>query len=128
MGSGFDVKRFFGYLGVSLVVLLAIAVPLGLVGPTKPDTKAYDKAVTRALADADANEATAEGAPQQAVVNGWLARDLMEVQIKQNNDELVLLHLTVAVLIAALLAVVIAGGAAARPKRTAEPTTPGERA
>jgi hypothetical protein len=117
----FDTRRFFAYLGVALFVLMAIAIPLGLVGPTKPDTAGYNSAVSAALRDADTNESTAQGAPQQAVVNGWLARDLMEIQIKQNNDELVLLHLGVVVLIGALLAIVIAGGAAARINRQPEP-------
>ncbi len=104
-----------------MFLLLAIAIPLGVVGPTKPDTKGHDSAVTAALSNAASNNLSAQGAPQQAVVNGWLARDLMEIQIRQNNDELVLLHLTVAVLIAALLSVIIAGGTAVRGKRDAEP-------
>jgi hypothetical protein len=50
----------------------------------------------------------------------------MEIQIKQNNDELVLVHLGLAVLIAALLAVVIAGTLAARVKVPGEDTSTGE--
>jgi hypothetical protein len=96
-------------LGIAIVVLIAVAIPWGLVGPTKPDTKAYDKAVSAALLEAKVNESSASGAPQQQVVNGWLARDLMEVQIKQSNDELVLMHLIVAVLVGALLALVVGG-------------------
>ena len=114
---------FFAYLGIAFFVLMAIAIPLGLVGPTRPDTKGYDSAVKAALKDADSNNSTAQGAPQQAVVNGWLARDLMEIQIKQNNDELVLLHLAVVVLIGALLTMSncgLCGGAGKGPDGAAD--------
>jgi hypothetical protein len=120
MQNDFDTGRFFKVLGLALLVLLAVAVPLGLIGPTKPDTKGYNSAVNAALAAAASNNSSAQGAPQQAVVNGWLARDLMEIQIKQNDDELVLLHLSVVVLIAALVAVIIAGGVAATGGRAEE--------
>ena len=130
MDNGFAPRRFFVYLGIALIALIAIAAPLGLLGPTKTGTSGYTSAVKSALADATANNATSDGAPQQAVVNGWLARDLMEIQInqnndqiKQNNDELVLLHLSLTVLLAALLAIVIAGTAAAKAKRPGRGTS-----
>ena len=125
MDTRINPRTFFAVLGVALFLFVAIAIPIGLVGPTKPDTKGYDAATKAALADADANNATAEGAPQQAVVNGWLARDLTEIQINQNNDELVLLHLVVSVLVAALLAVVVAGVWAAAAASRVSPVTLG---
>src|ERR1043165_1599577 len=95
MDTRINPRTFFAVLGVALFLFVAIAIPIGLVGPTKPDTKGYDAATKAALADADANNATAEGAPQQAVVNGWLARDLTEIQINQNNDNPGLFNLVV---------------------------------
>jgi hypothetical protein len=114
MNKQFDVRRFFKWLGLSIAVIMAIAIPLGLVGPTRPDTNGYDSAVTAANVSADVANATASGAPQQQVVNGWLARDLMVIQIRQRNDELALLHLAVALMIGTLLAIVVAGVAASR--------------
>jgi hypothetical protein len=114
MQTTFDTRRFFMALAISIGILTIIAIPLGLIGPTKPNTKGYDKAVRAALAEADVNESSASGAPQQQVVNGWLARDLMEVQIKQTNDALTLQHLTVALLVGMLIAITIAGLTAIR--------------
>lgn len=116
-----DAAKFFKRLGVTLLVLLVIAVPLGLVGPTKPDTGGYEDARAEALAVADLNESRAEGAPQQAVVNGWLARDLALIDISQQNDQLALLHFIAALLVAVVLAVAIAGFGLARARQPASP-------
>ena len=118
---------------IVLGLLLVVSVPVGLLGPTKPDLEAYDtdtydtgvynSAVSAALRDATTNEARSQGAPQQAVVNGWLARDLAIIQIKQANDEinqnvtrirqtndlLVLEHMIAAILVAVVLALVFVG-------------------
>jgi hypothetical protein len=105
---------FLRRVAVALAVIVAVAIPFGLVGPTKPDTDAYNKAASTALSDAVLNETTAQGAPQQAVVNGWLLRDLTLIQIKQNNDLLVLEHLIAALAVGGVLAVVISAGLYAR--------------
>lgn len=105
-----NMRRF----AIALGLLIAVAIPLGLIGPTKPETSKYDSAVATALADATGNERTASGAPQQAVVNGWLNRDLAIIHIDQNNDLLVLTHAITALLVAVTLAAVI--GAAGRRK------------
>jgi hypothetical protein len=94
--------------GAALILLLLGAIPFGLVGPVRPDVKGYDSATREALREADINEASAQGAPQQQVVNGWLQRDLTLIEIKQNNDLLVLEHAIAAVLVAGSLAVVFA--------------------
>jgi hypothetical protein len=101
-------QSFGRRFGLVFLVCVAIAIPLGLVGPTKPDTDGYDKATVAALSDADANEKTSSGAPQQQVVNGWLNRDLLLIQIKQTNDLLTLLHLVAALLIALAIATSLA--------------------
>jgi hypothetical protein len=72
-------------VGVVLVAVVIGAVALNVLGPTKPDVEQYNEAVLSALTDAAINEASAEGAPQQAVVNGWLARDLAKIEIEQNS-------------------------------------------
>ncbi|HZD22459.1 MAG TPA: hypothetical protein VE569_03535 [Acidimicrobiia bacterium] len=40
------------------------------------------------MSDNDANEGLAESAPQQQVVNGWVARDLLQIQARQLADVL----------------------------------------
>jgi hypothetical protein len=141
-----NARRFAVVLGL----LLVVAVPIGLLGPTKPDLKAYDtgtydtaaynSAVAAALSDATTNEARSQGAPQQAVVNGWLARDLAVIQIKQANDEinqnvtrirqtndlLVLEHMIAAMLVAVVLALILVGLTGRRPEpiAAAEETLP----
>lgn len=76
-------------LARAVLVVVAIvggALALNVLGPSKPDVDQYDSAAAKALLTADLNEENAEGAPQQAVVNGWVARDLAVIQIDQNND------------------------------------------
>lgn len=88
-------------LSFAILVLLAVAVPFGLA-PDKPDTEGYTSAVQSVLDDAEQAEDRASGAPQQAVVNGWIARDLLVIQSRQNNDLLTYQH-TVATLLVVLI-------------------------
>ena len=46
----------------------------------------YDTAISAALSDDNANNLRAEGAPQQTVVNGWTAKDLLTIIARQNGD------------------------------------------
>jgi hypothetical protein len=46
----------------------------------------YASAVSSVLAAGEANEELADSAPQQTVVNGWVARDLLAVQSQQLTD------------------------------------------
>lgn len=91
-------------IGILLLVLLAVAVPLGLA-PGKPDTSGYKAEVAAAQVLADMNEESASGAPQQQVVNGWHEQDLLETMIAQNNDMLQYQHTTSVLLVVAVLAV-----------------------
>jgi hypothetical protein len=43
---------------------------------------------SRALSEADMNEITANSAPQQQVVNGWAAKDLLAILAEQQNEAL----------------------------------------
>lgn len=45
------------------------------------------------------NQLSADSAPQQSVVNGWTARDYLELAARQNTEVSVLLYLAVAVLV-----------------------------
>src|SRR3712207_2369203 len=44
--------------------------------------------IARALSTADLNEITANSAPQQQVVNGWAAKDLLAILAEQQNEAL----------------------------------------
>ncbi len=46
----------------------------------------YQTLIDIAMSDYDANDALTESAPQQQVVNGWVARDLLQIQTRQLAD------------------------------------------
>lgn len=54
--------------------------------PTLPSATQYETLISQALDDNSANDARTESAPQQQVVNGWVARDLLTIIAKQNAD------------------------------------------
>ncbi|HWI02554.1 MAG TPA: hypothetical protein VNT52_01820, partial [Acidimicrobiales bacterium] len=101
-------------LSFAILVLLAVAVPLGLA-PDKPDTDRYGEAVRSSLGSAELAEDRASGAPQQAVVNGWVARDLLAIQVQQNNDMLTYQHTIATLLVVLIGALAWVGFAISRP-------------
>jgi hypothetical protein len=81
----------FGVLAVAAVVV-TFAVGSGVrstqpvrVTATGGSTRA---AVVKALADYDTNERAASSAPQQSVVGGWVARDLLTAVARADADAL----------------------------------------
>lgn len=72
-------RRFMGMIG-----LLIGGGALGLALAGQPSD--HSSEVADALFIAELNEDSAESAPQQQVVNGWVARDLMEIQTRQLDD------------------------------------------
>ena len=77
---------------VMVAGLLAAAVAALVIGTREPPTRsslagldAFGSAAKAAMSDWEANEESAEGAPQQAVVNGWVARDLLLVIAEQDR-------------------------------------------
>ncbi len=83
-----------GIRRVGFVAIAAIGVVIWVVlaPPPVADTRFnlsvgdYAELVNQALDDADANESRADSAPQQQVVNGWVARDLLTIIALQNTD------------------------------------------
>jgi hypothetical protein len=86
-----------------------------------------------------ANEARTQGAPQQAVVNGWITKDLLTIIAEQQNDALSREELPTPLTpmvpnderIPALVGLLVVGLALAlftapRPPRTAEQARPTE--
>ena len=80
------------YLGFAILIAAAVGVWVGLAPrvstttPTLPSGTRYETLITQALSDFDTNNASALGAPQQSVVNGWIARDLLTIIAKENVD------------------------------------------
>lgn len=71
-------------IGAVVLVVAAIAVWFGL----KPSDSALNMdsiQIAAIMADDQANQERAEGAPQQTVVNGWTARNLLEVIAQQGT-------------------------------------------
>ena len=81
--------RYAGYLVLAIAAVAVFVVlrpKIDTVTPTLPSATSYESLITSAL-DADtANNLRTEGAPQQQVVNGWTAKDLLTIIAKENID------------------------------------------
>jgi hypothetical protein len=66
-------------IGAVVLTIAAIAVWLGMAPTPDDDADVYPTRITAALAADTENNKSTQGAPQQAVVNGWTARDLLTV-------------------------------------------------
>jgi hypothetical protein len=74
-------------VGAVLLAVAALAVWFGLT-PSNTSTGAlevYDAAISEVLSDDQENQLRADTAPQQQVVNGWTARDLLTVIARQGT-------------------------------------------
>lgn len=85
-----DVRR----VGLAVLALGALAI-FFLMQPDVPEEGSlnlsatnYQSLIDAAMADYNANDALTDSAPQQQVVNGWVARDLMQIQARQLADVL----------------------------------------
>jgi hypothetical protein len=98
------------------------------MAPEQPQDRS--SSIRAALADYEANDANTEGAPQQQVVNGWIARDLLTISVKQQNDALLATHTDQRIpteLVLVVLGVALALGTqrpAAAPAPAPSATTP----
>lgn len=80
------------YLGFAVLAMGAVA---SFVYFTPKDVKSsyalpsasqYESLISQALSDDAANNLRTEGAPQQQVVNGWTAKDLLTIIAKEQAD------------------------------------------
>ncbi len=81
--------RPFGFLALALagaVIWLLMAPRAAGETPSLPSATQYETLISQALRDNDANDARTDSAPQQQVVNGWVARDLLTIIAKSNAD------------------------------------------
>lgn len=78
----------FAVLAAAAIAVTLLAAPASLESPDRadpPSTRQFNRVIDLALDDHEANEARTRGAPQQQVVNGWVARDLLMVIAQQQN-------------------------------------------
>lgn len=82
-------------IGVAAGMVALADAPEGSVAPEVHTSPAPYEQVSRvaairaAIADSEANELTSDNVYQQQVVNGWVARDLLEVLALQADDQVV---------------------------------------
>lgn len=69
-------------LGSLVLAVAALAVMVGLA----PHDSVTTRDISQVMVGDTLNQARTEGAPQQAVVNGWTARDLLELTATQGVD------------------------------------------
>jgi hypothetical protein len=73
-------------LVVAALVLIALLFWFGPVISGESGGDEYEGMLEAALLRSELNNARAEGAPQQQVVNGWTNNDLQQIQIRQQSD------------------------------------------
>lgn len=79
-------------LGFVLLGLAAVGAWVGLAPrvvfdqPNLPSATQYETLISKALADDATNNLLTSGAPQQTVVNGWTAKDLLTIIAKEQAD------------------------------------------
>jgi hypothetical protein len=80
-----------GMLAVAAVAIWFIMAP---AEPKAPVVQVQEQVgdrgseIDRALSSYELNEELTQGAPQQAVVNGWVAKDLLTIIAEQQNEAL----------------------------------------
>lgn len=71
---------------IVLLALIAVAAIVIAALPTSSSSN-HSADVAAALSMAEMNNELAEGAPQQTVVNGWVARDLLAIMSEQLDEQ-----------------------------------------
>ena len=81
--------RLAGYLVLAMAavaVFIVLRPKIDTVTPTLPSSTSYESLISDALAADTANNLRTTGAPQQQVVNGWTAKDLLTIIAKEDSD------------------------------------------
>lgn len=68
--------------------LMEPELPMAPDVQTRETVSSRSSEISGALSDAELNELSADSAPQQQVVNGWVARDLLAIIAEQQNEAL----------------------------------------
>lgn len=72
-------------IGAVVLIVAAIGVWFGMNPDSTGSASSHDAAISRALATDTLNNARTEGAPQQTVVNGWTAKDLLTIIAQEGS-------------------------------------------
>jgi hypothetical protein len=87
VGSSLIRRAGFGAIAAATIAVWFLMAPPSTDPPAFELTvQDYSRMVVQALNEAEANEILADSAPQQQVVNGWVARDLFSLIALQNTD------------------------------------------
>jgi len=73
---------------IAVWFLMAPAEPQAPEVQTQEQVSDRSREIASTLAEYELNEARTQGAPQQAVVNGWVTKDLLAIIAEQQNDAL----------------------------------------
>lgn len=82
-GFHMKVARLLAFLGMAVIALLLVFVTV-TNQPNQDLVLAQNSLISSALSDNEANDANAENVNQQMVVNGWVAKDLLTINARQN--------------------------------------------
>jgi len=104
------VLRLLAFLCIAAIALLLALVTV-TSQPNQDVTSSQNALISAALSDNAANDANAENVNQQMVVNGWVAKDLLVINARQNVNLIELQSRTNALLqgIVLLLALLVVG-------------------
>jgi hypothetical protein len=76
------------FAAVAVWFFMAPAEPATPVVQVQESVRDRSSEIRSALSDYELNETLTKGAPQQAVVNGWVAMDLLKIIAEQQNEAL----------------------------------------
>lgn len=79
--------RAAGFISLAVIAIALYVVLAPAVGvDTVPVASQYESLVAAAVSDYELNNFSADSAPKQQVVNGWLAKDLLTIIAKEQAD------------------------------------------
>lgn len=110
-------------VGSALIALIALVVLLS-GGPTMDGQRISADTISNAMSDDYSNQLMTDSAPQQAAANGWVARDLLEINAYQQLDKRLEILAFLVVLELCLLGVTSKGAIGRRPRQTPEAIRP----
>jgi flagellar basal body-associated protein FliL len=125
MSGQWKLVRLVGFVVLALAAVISFVV----FRPKSPSAPDHSAQIAAALSDDATNAKSASSAPQQQVVNGWTARDLLVVQAATADDQLAVAKASsdasrqIAVLVLIAVLALCWGGATAGLGRTGEGPT-----
>jgi hypothetical protein len=88
MRSSIRTAGFLALSAAAVAIYIAMAPKVIRDTPTLPSATQYESLIATALSDYSLNNANADSAPQQQVVNGWAAKHLLTIIAKTQADVL----------------------------------------